>query len=704
MSDAMLNNHKNWQQLNYQHLLAEIDKLKQLLYRRLSVNEQKDSAVNDTTISVFQPNKPADCSAAITNELAKYASMTNGVDQNTENMPKLNDSSHSSVMLSNLCRAFGLSYFERQLLLLCIAVELDAEVPGLYMKLVQHPAASMALALMLFEGHCAVLAAEAPLRFFQLIDVKQDNHCFIRRTITISDWTLFYLTGKPILDASLSDSLYPVKLNEPVLPTREKVAETLNQLKQAVHNTPVVVQLLSQIADDARQIVAIIGQQQGKEVYEFNLHQLPMRSDEQKTIRQRIERELIARQCLLLIDCQRMISGNEPPADRHLLCNWLDCLIRDVPQACLLYAPQRLELPQTLLHYQQLPALSVEEQHKLLQHCLQESHNQDTQPLLSTLTSQYHLNERQLRSVAHSAAIDYSHSQHMEDNTEVFREKLWQHSREQLRQNLKGMAKVIPPADLNWNDVILADKEQKILQSIVSQVEQRQQVYHQWGFSKQVPYGLGICALFAGGSGTGKTLVARVIASLLRLDLYHVDLSSVVDKYIGETEKKLDKIFTAAQNSGAILLFDEADALFGKRTKVQESRDRYANMGVSFLLQRIESYSGLSILTTNLRSAIDVAFTRRLRFIVQFPFPSDKERKKIWHCMMPDNAPTDNIDYQKLSRLALSGGMIRNIALQGAFMAAAAGQSITMQHLLEAVRQEYVKAEKTLDENLVIDW
>ena len=177
--------------------------------------------------------------------------------------------------------------------------------------------------------------------------------------------------------------------------------------------------------------------------------------------------------------------------------------------------------------------------------------------------------------------------------------------------------------------------------------------------------------IISGGTGTGKTMAARIIASSLQLDLYHVDLSSVVDKYIGETEKKLDNIFQAAENNGAILLFDEADALFGKRSKVQDARDRYANMGISFLLQRMESYNGLSILTTNLRSAMDDAFLRRLRFIVAFPFPGEAERRRLWRLMIPDSTPQQDIDNGKLARLTLSGGNIRSIALQ-------ADQPITM--------------------------
>ena len=216
--------------------------------------------------------------------------------------------------------------------------------------------------------------------------------------------------------------------------------------------------------------------------------------------------------------------------------------------------------------------------------------------------------------------------------------------------------------------------------------------------------GLGISALFTGASGTGKTLAAEVLAQELRLDLYRIDLSQVVSKYIGETEKNLRRVFEAAEAGGAILLFDEADALFGKRSEVRDSHDRYANIEVSYLLQRMEAYRGLAILTTNLKNAIDSAFLRRIRFVVQFPFPDVTQRTEIWRRMFPPKLPTEGLDFPKLARLNVAGGNIRNIALNGAFLAADAGESVGMAHLLRAARSEYAKLEKSLTEAEVGGW
>ena len=207
-----------------------------------------------------------------------------------------------------------------------------------------------------------------------------------------------------------------------------------------------------------------------------------------------------------------------------------------------------------------------------------------------------------------------------------------------------------------------------------------------------------------GPSGTGKTFAAEVVARELSLDLYRVDLSHVVSKYIGETEKNLRQIFDAAESGGVVLLFDEADALFGKRSEVKDSHDRYANIEVSYLLQRMETYHGLAILTTNMKEAIDTAFLRRLRFVVQFPFPDAAGRAEIWRRILPPQLPTDGLVPEKLARLAVSGGTIRNIALSAAFLAADAREPVRMPHILLAARTEYTKLEKPLTDAEVAGW
>ena len=214
-----------------------------------------------------------------------------------------------------------------------------------------------------------------------------------------------------------------------------------------------------------------------------------------------------------------------------------------------------------------------------------------------------------------------------------------------------------------------------------------------WGFDRKLSGGKGLSALFAGPPGTGKSMAAEVIAGELRLDLYKIDLAHIVSKYIGETEKNLDRVFRAAENATVVLFFDEADALFGKRSEVKDSHDRYANIEIAYLLQKMEEYEGLAILATNLRQNLDEAFVRRLQFVVEFPFPDEAYRRRIWQVSFPSETPIDaDVDLALLAReVKLAGGNIRNIALAGAFRAAAAGAPVGMDHLLHAARREYQK-------------
>ena len=234
-------------------------------------------------------------------------------------------------------------------------------------------------------------------------------------------------------------------------------------------------------------------------------------------------------------------------------------------------------------------------------------------------------------------------------------EDLWQACREQVGWQLGRLAQRLTPC-YTWDDIVLPDDLMRQLREIADQVAARPQVYESWGFGARLPRGRGISALFSGPSGTGKTMAAEILANHLQLDLYRIDLAGVVSKYIGETEKNLRNVFDAAEQSGAILFFDEADALFGKRSEVKDSHDRYANIEVNYLLQRMEDYRGLAILCTNRRAALDRAFLRRLRFLVEFPFPDGENRCRIWQKVFPPQAPLASLDLEALSRLEISRG------------------------------------------------
>ncbi len=281
--------------------------------------------------------------------------------------------------------------------------------------------------------------------------------------------------------------------------------------------------------------------------------------------------------------------------------------------------------------------------------------------------------------------------------------QLWDFCRLQARNQLDELAQHIN-ATATWDELVLPTQQRQLLSDIATHLRRRFKVYQEWGFASKGDRGLGISALFYGASGTGKTMAAEVLANEFRLDLYRIDLSRVVSKYIGETEKNLRKIFDAAETGSAILLFDEADALFGKRTEVKDSHDRHANIEVSYLLQRMEAYQGLAILTSNFQSALDSAFERRIRFTVEFPVPDAGRRSQIWQRIFPTQTPTQGLDYQKLGQLKVAGGNIRNIALNAAFLAANGDEPVMMEHILEATKREYLKLKKMLTNEETKGW
>jgi SpoVK/Ycf46/Vps4 family AAA+-type ATPase len=281
----------------------------------------------------------------------------------------------------------------------------------------------------------------------------------------------------------------------------------------------------------------------------------------------------------------------------------------------------------------------------------------------------------------------------------IVRAEFFGAARRESGEMLTALARKIAPMH-TWDDLVLPDDAFVQLREICQRVAQQHRVMQEWGFGHKLALGRGVNALFAGPSGTGKTTAAEVIASELGLDLYKIELANIVSKYIGETEKNLERIFTAAENANVILFFDEADALFGKRSEVRDSHDRYANIEIAYLLQKIEQYDGVAILATNLRQNMDDAFVRRLQFIVEFPFPGETERAQIWRLHFPANAPRDPaLDFDLLAHhFRLSGGNIKNIVLSAAFLAASDGGHIAMPHLMQATRREYQKMGKVLPE------
>jgi ATP-dependent 26S proteasome regulatory subunit len=598
--------------------------------------------------------------------------------------------------LAQLCHQFHLSPFERDILLLCAGVELEADFAPLCAIAqadAQRPYVTFSLALaVLAETHWQAFTPQAPLRRWRFVDIGAGN-VLTSSPLRLDEQILHYLMGDVHLNQQLVQ-LGAISLpTTPLVPSHAQLAEQLANTWYLAAQTKAplpVLQLCSKDSTSQRAIAAAACEQLNLKPYLVAVTALPLDMPMLLQVQCLWEREYWLNRVVVLLEWDELDTAD--PKLSAAIAQFID-LIR-TPVMLLTQTRQRQ-------HHRPLVTFEASSPTKAEQRSLWETALSPIAPTLNGqiehLVSHFNFSAAAIHSVSLKLHIQTT------NETEPTHNHLWQICRTQSRPRLDELAERIE-ATVSWDDLVLPEQERQVLRDVAIQLKHRTQVYEQWGFGDRGQRGLGISALFAGASGTGKTLAAEVLANALQLDLYRIDLSAVVSKYIGETEKNLGRVFDAADVSGVILLFDEADSLFGKRSEVKDSHDRYANMEVSYLLQRMEAYRGLAILTTNLKGSIDQAFLRRIRFIVQFPFPDATQRAEIWRRVFPNQSPTQDLDPVKLAKLNIAGGNIRNIALNAAFIAAADNQPIQMTHLLQAARSEYVKLERPLTDTEVKGW
>lgn len=572
---------------------------------------------------------------------------------------------------------FALSPFERRILLACAGIELDEEFSRLCASLwgsqEGRPYFSFGMALALFpDSSWNAFFPSSPLRYFRLLEIGP-GAVLTRRPLAIPERVLHYLTGYSDLDPILHGIASILPGAPEVPPPQEKVAlRLLNTMKRFPGE--ISMQIYGSTVQARRLAAAHFAELSGLALISYPASAIPPEPGEQKELSCLLERELFLENAFLFIEVQDEDEQKQRAAALAGTLRGYRLISSAAPLAGLRAARFELIRP------------TFEEQSVAWRRALG-SMGESLNGSIELLTSQFDLGPDEIQSVIERVTLE------TEDVTEL-EKALWDSCRREARPAMEDLSRHIE-CRASWDDLVLPSLQKETLRLIIAHVRRRAQVYETWGFAGRSGRGLGISALFSGPSGTGKTMAAEVIANELGLDLYRIDLSSVVSKYIGETEKNLRRIFDAAEGGGAILLFDEADALFGKRSEIKDSHDRYANIEVSYLLQRMEEYRGLAILTTNLKSSLDTAFLRRIRFIIQFPFPDAAQREEIWRRTFPSRTPLGDLKYDKLAKLNITGGNIRNIALGAAFLAADAGQSVNMEHLRQSALGEYNKLEKS---------
>lgn len=608
----------------------------------------------------------------------------------------------SPAAVELLCSMFGLSAFERDVLLMCAGVELDSTFASVCAKAQgdssrAFPTFSVALAA-LPDAHWNAMIPTAPLRRWRLIEIGSQSVLTLS-PLRIDERILHYLAGVQHTDERLAGLIEHLHEARELAPSHRDLAQRLVSFwsqSTAASGLP-VVQLCGSDVADKRAVAVAACSTMGLRVGTISAQTLPVGASEIDGFIRLWGREAVLSNCALLLECHEFDANDAARAAS------ITRLIEGLDSPLIISNVERQRTSHKSILTLDVRKPTPAEQRVIWHDALNEiSVNLNGQ--VQALVSQFNLSAQKV----HAARADAIGSQALGNDGELngrvdFGMALWDACRKQARPRLDDLAQRIEPA-ATWSDLVLPESQLQTLHEIATHVRHRTTVYETWGFASKDPRGLGISVLFSGVSGTGKTMAAEVLANELRLDLYRIDLSAVVSKYIGETEKNLRRVFDAAEEGGAILLFDEADALFGKRSEVKDSHDRYANIEVSYLLQRMEGYSGLAILTTNLKSALDTAFLRRLRFILQFPFPDAIHRAEIWRRIFPCETPTEELSLDRLARLNVTGGNIRNIALNAAFLAADADEPIRMMHLLRAAQSEYTKMEKSLTDAEVGGW
>jgi ATPase family associated with various cellular activities (AAA) len=574
--------------------------------------------------------------------------------------------------LDALGRAFALDPAEQQAILLAAAAELRGDTRALVARIGDGPP-SVGLMLRVCEGlSWKALRPDGALRRARLLKLGNSEARFTERPVSIEEPVLHFLNGVQQLDPALADIALPAGHDRAACADEGALA-AMQQVFGLHAETPYRMPLIDLVCDEPRDgialgVEALRRAEMGAVV--VPLARLPRAPREAAALRSIWLRDSLMHNLGLVL--VNDVRDEAEAAD--LVTGW-------TAPAIVVGA----EAHQALVPTIRIAATADRSsQRKAWGDSLGPDGEARHAGIVDRLAFTFRLSAATIGTLA-------------EQHKQAPSPQLWQAARAASHPRSEHLLERFEPR-ATLDAVILPDDIKAVLETMVAAAKSHHKVVSDWSPGESGMRGLGISTLFSGESGTGKTMAAEAIASELEVDLYRVEVSAVVSKYIGETEKNLRRIFASAEASGAVLLFDEADTMFGKRSEVRDAHDRYANMEVGYLLQLMESYRGLAILTTNLDDALDGSFMRRLRFVAKFPLPGPAERARIWAGVFPESVAVEPLDFTRLARLSVTGGVIQNIALGAAFRAAGARRAVTLDDILASARAEYLKLDRPLGE------
>jgi len=705
MSEAFLN---NWEYLNAE--LARLDLLVQaevVKCRRLAMDNRLDSFrsvfISEDEVKQLLGTSESDPHVDEVKELRDRAEL-----MRKEIWSRRQASTEQGVYLSlpHLARIFRLSPFEEDLVLICLAPEIDLKYERLYAYLQDDvtrrlPTVQLALELLCISpaerGQARIhFTRQAILFRSQLLRFEGDNHASsLGNGLKLDERIAGFLLGTDGMDRTLRACFKPqpspVELD--VLRWNDGLkTDLLNLTRDYLQNEQKPLRKLifnfHGLAGTGRKtLAATLCRESGVPLIIVDLREVLRQPNFEDAIRT-ILREAVLQPGAIYLDHFDLLANDADGVARQQLIpaleefSWLTFLSTDKP-----WVPGGA-LRQHVYIDVELAAPGLQERTDLWLQLAGNPEQFAQEVNWEELAIKFRLTPGQIN----DALVVARNRARLRGKEIITADDLHRGCRAQSNQKLSATARRLTPRH-SWRDIILPAKELAQLREVCAQLRYRQKVYGEWGFGNKGSLSKGLCVFFYGPSGTGKTTAVEILADELQLEAYKIDLSTVVSKYIGETEKNLSTIFREAETSNAILFFDEADALFGKRSEVKDAHDRYANIEINYLLQRMEEFEGMVVLASNLRKNIDDAFFRRMHFAIEFPFPDEADRYRIWKQHFPPTAPVaDDIDFNFLAnRLNITGGNIKNIVVNAAFLAAANSGVINMKHVVRAARREYEK-------------